>query len=177
MTRWQPIGALLLISFGALLLLPQALDSWLATSVALVLMAAAAVWGWARGQWLSLLLVSTFVMVADLFGLVRSQPNSLWFVMVILWLGGTWLVGQVGSTPRPAFYRALASFLLLELFLTLQLWPINILSKTVIAVSFGFLLWQELTRVVPLQQRLRDSVLPFFLIITLMTLTGQWLTF
>lgn len=170
-------ATLLTTSLVAVLLLPRSVDSWLLTSLVLCLLGGATVWGWVRHQWLALFVIATFIVMVDLFGFLRSAPNGLWFAMLMLWLGGSWVVSLIGEAPTSLFHQALASFLVLEVFLALQLWPIHLLSKAVIAVAFAYLLWQELTRTVPAGQRVRESVLPFFLIVMLMTLTGQWLTF
>ena len=134
-------------------------------------------YGWLRKQWLLAALIGTYVAVADLFGLARAEPALLWLAILLLWIGGTWLIGYIGNQPSRIFQQGLASFLMVEVFLILLLWPINIISKSVIAVSFAFFMWQEFVRTVPNRQRVQESVVPFFLIIILMTLTGHWFTF
>ena len=98
-------------------------------------------------------------------------------MIVVLWLAGLWLVGHIDRAQPQIFHQALASFLVVQVFLVLQLWPINVLSKAVIVVAFAFFLWHELVRLVPPSQRLRESVIPFLLIVLLMVITARWLTF
>lgn len=167
----------ILVTGGALWLLPTTVDSWLTAILIVSSLALAVFWGVIRRDWRAALVLGTFLVLTDMFGIVRSSPNALWLIMALVWVGGTWFIGYVGDAQQRLFHQALASFLVLEMFLALQLWPVNVVSKAVIIVAFGFLLWNELVRTVPALQRVRESVLPFTFVVALMTLTGQWLTF
>lgn len=169
-------------------LLPIALDSYLIAGLVGLGLGVSMFWGWWTKRWRPLILLATFAALIDLFGLAQLLPAAAGVVIAILWLAGLWLVGHIGSTPLEGageergtgsliFHQALASFLVLEVFFVLQLWPINVLSKAVIVVSFAFFLWFEFVRTVSPWQRLRDSVVPFLLIVALMTLTARWQTF
>ncbi len=158
-------------------LLPGAVDSPFVAGVLLVMLFASVVIGWRRHEWLLATIVGTLLVVTDLLGIARAVPQLLWLVIAVLWAGGTWLVGHIGDAQHQIFRQALASFLVVEVFLMLQLWPINLLSKAVMVVSFAFLLWHELVRAASPRQRIQESVIPFVLIVALMTLTGRWLSY
>ncbi len=168
--------ALPLALFG-LWLLPHALGSFTMAALVAAGVAFAALWGWRTHYWRPFILLATFAALIDLFGVAQLLPAAAGIVIAVLWLAGLWLVGHIGSEQPKIFHQALASFLVLEVFFVLELWPINVLSKAVIVVSFIFFLWFEFVRSVSPWERLRDSVVPFLLIVALMTLTARWLTF
>ena len=171
------MGGALISGVLALWFIPGAVDSYLVFWVMIVMLVASIIYGWAQKQWLLATLIGTYIFVTDLFGLVHAAPGLIWLAIFILWVGGAWLVGHVGNQSSRIFHQGLTSFLVVEVFLVLQFWPINIISKSVIDVSFTFFLWHEIVRSVPGRQRFQESVVPFFLIILLMTLTGRWMTF
>ena len=158
-------------------LLPRALNSRTIAGFVAVSLAGAAIWGWQTTQWRPLILLVTFAALIDLFGLAQIAPVAAGLTIAVLWLGGMWLVGHIDQTQPHLFHQALVSFLAVEVFLVLQLWPTNVLSKAVIVVAFAFFLWHEFVRTASPAQRLRESVLPFLLIVALMTLSARWLTF
>lgn len=157
--------------------LPSAVESWLVAILAFLVLFIFLIIGWQVKIWLPTFLIGTFLIFTDFFGLIRDQPNLLWLIILILWIMSTWLILYIGAENRSLFSQALASFLVVEIFLTLHLWPINIISKAVIIVAFTFFLWHELTRNVSIYERIQESMIPFALIVTLMVLTGQWLSF
>lgn len=157
--------------------LPSAVESRVTAALLMVILLAAVGLGWLWQSWLFATIVGTLFVVTDLMALARAVPQLLWLVILVVWAGGTWLVGTIGQAQREIFRQTLASFLVVEVLLVLQLWPVNILSKAVIVVSFAFLLWHELVRTVSYRQRIQESVVPFLLIVSLMTFTGRWLSF
>lgn len=177
MTQPLIVASVLLIGTLALWVLPTAVDSYPVFIVVAAMLAVGLIFGFARKAWLFATLTGTYILIADIFWFARTFPHLLWLCIIVLWAGGTWLVGHIGAHQSRIFHQALASFLLIEVFFVLMLWPLNILSKSVIAVSFGLFLWHEFVRNVPNKQRLQESVVPFLLIVTLMTLTGHWSTF
>ncbi len=177
MTRLQLRIAATFAALVALWFLPRAVDSWFITALLYMAVLAAAGWGIVRSSWRPAVLIGTYVVLIDLFGIAQLAPALLSLVVLILWLGGMWVVGHIGGAQPQIFHQALTSFLVLEVFLVLQLWPINILSKAVIVVSFAFFLWHEFVRSVSPRQRLQESVIPFLLIVTLMTLTARWFSY
>jgi len=162
---------------ASLWLLPQAIGSLAIAGLVMLCLLIATLWGWRTRQWRPLILLSTFAVLIDLFGLAQLVPVAAGLVIAGLWLAGLWLVGHIGQDQPRIFHQALTSFLVVEIFLVLQLWPINVLSKAVIVVAFALFLWYEFVRVVSPVQRLRESVLPFLLIVALMTLTARWIAY
>lgn len=170
---FQPLAVIVSVGF-AVWMLPIAVDSMVIAVTLIAMLVIGIIFGWLSKSWLLAMLIVCYIVIADLFGLARAFPGFLWLVIGSLWVLGTWVIGHIGTHQSRIFHQALASFLVVEVFLVLFLWPINILSKSVIAVAFLFFLWNEFVRSVSGRQRIQESLLPFFLIVTLMMLTGHW---
>lgn len=158
---------------GGLWLLPHALASFTIAGLVGSSLLLSVLWGWFSGSWRPLVLLATFTVFVDFFGLARLIPTASGLIAALLWLAGLWFVGRIGGGQPNRFDQAFASFLILELFLVLERWPVNVLSQAVIMVSFTLFLWSELIRSVPSAQRVRESIAPFLLIVALIALTAR----
>ena len=134
-----------------------------------------------KSEWLVLL--SIYFIVNVLFNLLANNLLPIWVIVVILiisicFLFYTFTKDFVEKLESRLFYSLMMTIVILEIYVSLLPWPINIESKSLIVLSIGYVFWGVLYHKFTDNLRIKQ-IFPYLLsslaIIGLIILSASWI--